>query len=145
MITCVLFLTLCLSGCQQFFSKSDHIMVNVMVAVFFNVVDQNYNPVNISIDGTKVKIKVLKNTKDRMLFERYVQNGLCQASCSFTLIHGESIECFATVPNGFNNYHPVNTGNATLTWETVQANKDLSGVYNWCPHITMVIKEGLIK
>ena len=66
MITCMLFLTLYLSGCEQFFMKSDHVKVNVMVAVFINVVDENYNPVNISLDGVKVKIEVSKNGKVHM-------------------------------------------------------------------------------
>ena len=70
MITCVLFLTLCLSGCEQFFTKSDHVEVNVMVAVFINVVDENYNPVNISLNGAEVKINVSKSGKYNLLFER---------------------------------------------------------------------------
>ena len=140
-VTYVLFLTLCFSGCEQLLMTSDNVDVNVMVAVFMNVVDENHNPVNISLDGAKVKIEVLHSVKGSLLFERYVQNSLCQVSCSFSLTQGESIKCLATVPNGFNNYYPLNTGNVTLTWETAQANMDLSGVYNWCPNITIIMKQ----
>jgi hypothetical protein len=145
MVTCVLFLTLSLSGCEQFFNKPDHVEVNVMVAVFINVVDENYNPVNISLTGAYVEVEVSKSGKEHMLFKRYVQNNLCQVSCSYKLTPGQSIECFVTVPNGFNNYYPVNVGNATLTWETAQAHMELSGLYNWFPHITIIMKQGSAK
>ena len=145
MIICIIFLTLNLSGCEQFFTKSDHVDVNVMLTVSIKAVDENYNPVNISLWGQLVKIEVLKNAQYRLLFDRYLQNGSCQASCSYTLTQGESIKCLTTVPNGFNNYYPVNTGNVTLTWETAQANMNLGGVYNWCPHITIIMKQGSKK
>jgi len=145
MVTCVLFFTLCLSGCEQFFSKSDHVEVNVMLTVSINAVDGNYNPVNISLWGQLVKIEILKNAQYRMLFDRYIQNGSCQASCSYTLTEGESIECLVTFPNGFGNYYPVNTGNATLTWETAKASMNLAEVYNWYPYITIIMKQGTVK
>jgi hypothetical protein len=144
MVTCVLFLTLSFSGCEQFFTKSDHVEVNVMLTVTINAVDENYNPVNISLWGQLVKIEILKNAQYRLLFDRYVQNGSCQASCSYTLTQGESIKCLAIL-NGFDNYYPVNTGNVTLTWETAQANMNLGGVYNWCPHITIIMKQSTAK
>jgi len=56
----MLFLMLSLSGCQGLFIKSDHVDVNVMIAVFFNVVDYNYTPVNISVYGIEVNIEVSK-------------------------------------------------------------------------------------
>jgi len=143
-VTYVLFLTLCFSGCEQLLMTSDNVDVNVMVAVFMNVVDENHNPVNISLDGAKVKIEVLHSVKGSLLFERYVQNSLCQASCSFSLTQGESIKCLAIL-NGFDNYYAVNTGNVTLTWETAQAHMELSGLYNWCPHITIIMKQGSAK
>jgi hypothetical protein len=57
--------------------KPDHIMVNVIVAVFMNVVDENYSPVNISLNGVEVKINLSKNGKDNLFFERLLQNNLC--------------------------------------------------------------------
>lgn len=142
MIICIIFLTLNLNGCEQLFTKSDHIEVNVMVAIFIKSVDENYNPVNISPDGMDVKINLSKSGKDNLSFERLIQNNLCQVTCTYTLTQGESIECLATVPNGFNNYYPVNTGDATLTWETSQANVDYTGLYNWYPHIIIIMKQG---
>jgi hypothetical protein len=145
MVTCVLFLTLYLSGCEQFFNKPDHVEVNVMVAVLINVVDENYNPVNISLDGAKVKIEVSHSVKGSLYFERYILNGLCRASCNFTLTQGESIECIVTVPNGYDNFQPITNGSATLTWETAQANMGITGLYNWYPHITIIMKQGSVK
>jgi len=145
MITCMLFLTLYLGGCEQLFNKSDSVKVNVMVAVFVNAVDENYNPVNISLAGMEVKINVSKNGKDNLSFQRLIQNNLCQVTCTYTLAQGESIECLATISNGFNNYYPINTGNATLTWETAQVNMDMTGLYNWYPHITIIMKQDSAK
>ena len=138
MISCMLFLTLGLSGCEHFFTKSDHVEVNVMLTVSINAVDENYNPVNISLWGQLVKIEILKNAQYRMLFDRYLKNGSCQASCSYTLTQGEIIKCLATLANGY-------TGNSTLTWETAQTNMNLGGVYNWYPHITIIMKQDSAK
>ena len=60
------------------------------------------------------------------MFDRYIQNGLCQASCSFTLTQGESIECIVTVPTDMTIFI-LYTGSATLTWETAQANMNFGG------------------
>ena len=144
-VTCMLFLTLSLSGCEQLFVKQDKVNVNVMIAIFINSVDENNNPVNISLNGAEVKINVSKSGKNNLSFERLIQNNLCQVTCTYTLTQGESIECLATVLNGFNNYYPVNVGNATLTWETAQAHMELSGLYNWFPHITIIMKQGSAK
>jgi hypothetical protein len=138
----MLFVPLYLGGCEQLFNKSDYVKVNVMIAVFINTVDENYKPVNISLTGMEVKINVSKSGKDNLFFERLIQNNLCQVTCTYTLTQGESIKCVATIPNGFNNYYPINTGNATLTWETAQANMDMTGLYNWYPHITIIMKKG---
>ena len=144
-MTCMLFLTLYLSGCEQFFNKSDSVKVNVMIAIFINAVDENDTPVNISFIGMEVKINVSKNGKDNLYFERLIQNNLCQVTCTYTLTQGESIECLATVPNGFNNYYPINTGNATLTWETASVSVDFAGVHNWYPHITITMMQDSAK
>ncbi|VVB62341.1 Uncharacterised protein [uncultured archaeon] len=145
MITCMLFLTLYISGCEQLFNKSDSVKVNVMVAVFVNAVDENYTPVNISFTGMEVKINLSKNGKDNLSFERLIQNNLCRVTCTYTLAQGESIECLATIPNGFNNYYPINTGNATLTWKVAQANMDYTGLYNWYPNITIIMMQNSTK
>jgi hypothetical protein len=145
MVTCVLFLTLCLSGCEQFFSKSDLVNVNVMVAVFINAVDENYNPINISFTGAVVTIELLKNGNRRVMLKRIVQNNLCQASDNLDLIQGDSIECVVNVPNGYGNFHPVANGSAILTWETAYANMNYGGLYNWYPHITIMMKQGSVK
>ena len=140
MVTCVLFLTLSLSGCEQFVNKPDHVEVNVMVAVSITVVDENYNPVNINCDGTLVKIEVSKTGENQYMFERYVQNGYGRASCSYTLTQGQSINCIATILYTFINGSVIEIGNSTLTWETAYANMDLGGVYNWYPYITITIR-----
>lgn len=142
LITCVLFLTLWCSGCEQFFNTSDYVKVNVMVAVFFNAVDENNNPINFSFNGAEVYIKVLKNGISRGVFYRIVQKDICQATDNMELIQGDTIECIVTVPEGYGNYHPVANGSAILTWETAHANMNYAGLYNWYPHITIIMKRG---
>jgi len=145
MITCMLFLTLYLSGCEQLFMKQDKVNVNVMLTVTLNVIDENHIPINSSLNGAKVIIEAYKNGTHYVPLERLIQNNQCQATYSVILTQGESIECLATLPNGFNNYYPVNIGNATLTWETAQAHMELSGLYNWYPHITVIMMQNSTK
>ena len=145
MIICIIFLTLNLSGCEQLFVKQDKVNVNVMLTVTMNVIDENHIPINISLNGAKVIIEAYKNETHYVPLERFIQNNQCQATYSIILTQGESFQCIVTVPNGFNNYYPVNVGNATLTWETAQANMGYTGLYNWYPHITIIMKQGLVK
>jgi len=130
-----------LSGCEQFFTDSDLVRVNVMVAVMFTVVDEEYTPLNISLDGAKVVIKVFKNGLDRMLFERIVQKGLCRATDSVQLTKGDWIQCIVIVPDGYRNCYPITNGSALLNWENAHANMNLAGVYNWYPHITITMMQ----
>ena len=143
-ITCVLFLTLCCSGCEQFSEKPDHIRVNVMVAVFMNVVDENYNPVNINVDGAEVTIELFKNGNDREVFKRIIQQSLCQVTDPIELTQGQSITCFAAAQSGYG-CHPVTNGSAMLTWETASASVNYAGEYNWYPHITIIMMQDSTK
>jgi hypothetical protein len=145
MITCVLFLTLWCSGCEQLFMKQDHVEVNVMISVFINAIDENYNPINISFTGAEVTIEIFKNGNSRGVINRVMQKGLCQASDNLELIQGDSIECVVTVPNEYNNCHPVTNGSAMLTWETAHANMNYGGLYNWSPNITIIMMQNSTK
>lgn len=140
-ILCLLCVTVCFSGCEQFYSDSEQVRVNVMVAVSFTVVDEAYTPLNVSLDGAKVYIKVLKNGSNRVLFERFIQNNLCQATDSVELQRGEWIECLVNFPSGFRDCYPLTNGSALLTWETATAQMNLAGVYNWYPHISMTLMQ----
>ena len=141
----MLFLTLYLSGCEQLFNKSDQVKVNVMLTVTLNVIDENHIPINSSLNGAKVIIEAYKNETHYVPLERLIQNNQCQATYSVILTQGESFQCIVTVPNGFSGYYPIANGSAILTWETAQANMDFSGLYNWYPHITIIMKQGLVK
>jgi len=145
MIICIIFLTLNFSGCEQLFNKSDEVKVNVMLTVTMNVIDEDHIPINISLNGAKVIIEAYKNETHYVPLERFIQNNQCQATYSIELTQGESIECFVTVPNGFNDYYPIANGSAILTWETAQAHMELSGLYNWYPHITIIMMQNSTK
>ncbi|VVB60303.1 Uncharacterised protein [uncultured archaeon] len=144
-VICMLFLTLLCSGCEQFLNKPDHIKVNVMVAVFINVVDQNYTPVNISLDGAEVTIQILKNGNNYFVYKRIVQNNLCQVSDNLQLSKGDSIECVATFQKEYKNCYPVTNGSATLIWETASNAINFGELYNWYPHITIIMMQDSAK
>ena len=142
MIPCVLLLMFCCAGCEQLMMKPDKVAVNIMVAVSMNVVDANNRPVEANVvDGVKVTIEILRNGKDRLVFDRVVQNGACQATGNFELSQGQFITCTAMLQSGYGIYQPVAPGTVTLTWETVNASKNYGGVYNWYPTITLQMKE----
>lgn len=142
LITCLLLLILCCTGCEQLMMKQDRITVNIMVAVPISVIDARNAPVEASVvDGVKVLIEILRDGKDRLVFERIVQNGVCQATGSFELTQGQVITSTATLQTGYGEYQPVAPGTVTLTWETVNSSKNYGGVYNWYPTITLQMKE----
>lgn len=143
LILCLILVTVCFSGCEQFYKDSEHVRVNAMVAVSFTVVDEAYTPINVSLVGATVYIKVLKNGANRVIFERIVQNNLCQATDSVELQRGEWIECLVDFPSGFRDCYPLTNGSALLTWETATTQMNLAGVYNWYPHISMTLMQRL--
>jgi hypothetical protein len=137
----LLVLTLCFSGCDQLIMKPDHISINIMVAVNIQFLDANNNIIQKNTDGLTVTIYILKNGQDRLVFERIMQNGLCQATGDFSLSKGNFIECTADIKDENNVYDQVFQGYAKLTWETVSASTNFGGVYNWYPKITLTLKE----
>ena len=137
----LLILTLCFSGCDQLIMKPDHISVNIMVAVNIQFLDANNNIIQKNTDGLAVTIYILKNGQDRLVFERIMQNGLCQATGDFSLSKGNFIECTVDIKDENNVYDQVFQGYAKLTWETVSASTNFGGVYNWYPKITLTLKE----
>jgi hypothetical protein len=137
----MLFLTLCFNGCEQLIMKPDHISVNIMVAVNMQFLDANNNIIQKSTDGLTVTIEITKNGYDRLVFERIMQNGLCQATGDFQLSKDDYIECTANIKDEQNVYNQVFQGYAKLTWETVDASTNFGGVYNWYPKMTVTLKE----
>lgn len=137
----VLFLLLCFSGCDQLIIKPDHFSVNIMVAVNIQFLDTNNNIIQKSSDALKVSIEIMKNGQDRLVFERIMQNGLCQATGDFELSKDGYIECTANIKDENNVYDQVFQGYAKLTWETVNASTNFGGVYNWYPKMTITLKE----
>jgi len=137
----LLFLTLCFSGCDQLIMKPDHISVNIMVAVNIQFLDANNNVIQKNSDGLTVTIEILRNGNDRLVFERIMQNGLCQATGDFELSKDNYLECTANIKDENNVYNQVFQGYAKLTWETVNAATNYGGVYNWYPKITLTLKE----
>jgi hypothetical protein len=141
LLPCVLLLTFCCAGCEQLMMKQDKVTVNIMLAVSMNVVDADNKPVEASVvDGVKVTIEIFRNGKDRLVFDRVVQNGACQATGNFELSDGQFITCTATLQSGYGTYQPVAPGSVSLTWETVNASKNYGGIYNWYPTIILQMK-----
>lgn len=138
---CLLIITLYCSGCDQLIMKQDRISVNIMVAVNIQFLDADNNVVQKTTDGLKVNIEILKNGRDRLVFERIMQNGLCQATGDFELTEGSYIECNASIKDENRLYHQVFPGYAKLTWDTVNSSTNFGGVYNWYPKILITVQE----
>jgi len=138
----MLFITLCFSGCEDLGKKSDHITVNVMVAVFVNIVDAQNNKMAISVEGIHVFIAMTKTGGDRLIFDRIVQGGLCQATGVIDLYKGQWINCTATVQDGYMGYYPVAPASSLLSWDTVNASDNFGNMYSWYPKQTIILKNG---
>jgi hypothetical protein len=121
--------------------KPDRISVNVMVAVKIQFLDSNNNILQKSSDGMKVIIKIIKNGRDQLAFERFMQNGLCQATGDFQLSKGDYIECNVTIKDEPKVYTQVFPGYTKLEWDTVNASTNFGDIYNWYPKITLTLKE----
>ncbi len=137
----LLLITLCFSGCDQLIMKQDHASVNIMVAVYIQFLDAQKNPIQKNTDGMTVTIFITRNGKDQLVFERIMQNGLCQATGDFELSEGQFIECTATIKDENHLYNQIFEGYSQLTWETVNSETNYGGVYNWYPKITIILQE----
>lgn len=137
----LVFLILYMSGCDQIIMKPDHFPVNIMVAVNIQFLDANNNVIQKNTDGLTVTIEILKNGRDRLVFERIMQNGLCQATGDFELSKGSYVECNAYIKDDYHVYTQVFQGYTKLTWDTVNTSTNFGGVYNWYPKITITLKD----
>jgi len=137
-----LFITLCFSGCEEIGTKPDSVTVNAMAAVYVKMVDAENKEMTISVDGVSVFIEMTKQGDDRLIFDRIVQGGLCQATGSYELTKGQWINCTATVQGGYQGYYPVAPATALLTWDTVNASVNFGAMYQWYPKLTITMKKG---
>ena len=64
-----------------------------MVAVNILFLDANNNIIQKNTDAVTVIIVIQKSGRDRLVFERMMQNGLCQATGDFELSEENYIEC----------------------------------------------------
>jgi len=138
----VLLITLCFSGCEEIGTKPDSVTVNVMPTVYVKMVDADNKEMDISVDGISVFIEMTKQGRDRLIFDRIVQGGLCQATGSYKLTKSQWINCTATVQGGYQDYYPVVPATALLTWDTVNASVNFGAMYHWYPELTITMKKG---
>ena len=137
----VLLIMLCFSGCDELGTKPDSVTVNVMAAVSVKMVDADNKEMEISVDGISVFVEMTKQGDDRLIFDRIVQGGLCQATGSYVLSKGEWINCTATVQGGYQGYYPVAPASAMLTWDMVNASVNFGAMYHWYPELTIAMKK----
>lgn len=139
---CILLVILCFSGCEQLETNTETVTVNVMAAVYVRFVDEENHEVSMSADGVTVSIEMAKQDQNRLVFSRIVQQGLCQATGSYTMNTGESITCTATIENSFMGYTTVSPVTAQLLWSTVSASANFGSMYHWYPELTITMKKG---
>jgi hypothetical protein len=135
----------CFGGCEQLGEqlgmKPDHVTVNVMVAVYVRLVDADNIPVSTSVDGVSMFIEMTRQGTDRLVFDRIVQGGLCQATGSYTMSKGQWINCTASIQKSYQGFFPVGPVSTRLTWDTVNASTNVVDVYNWYPELTITMKK----
>jgi len=108
-----------------------------MVAVNIQFLDSNNNVIQKTTDGMTVIIKIIKNGQEQLVFERIMQNGLCQATGDFELSKNDYLECTANIKDEQNLNNQIFQGYAKLEWETVEAATNFGGVHNWYPKLTI--------
>lgn len=140
-LICLLFVTLCFSGCDDLGTKPDSVTVNVMAAVYVRFVDEQNHEVTMSPDSIRVSVEMTKDGHDRLVFSRIVQQGLCQATASYTMTKGQSIACTATIEESFMGYTMASPATAHLSWATVNASVNFGGMYHWYPEMTITMKK----
>lgn len=134
-------LVLFFSGCETLQTEKDSLTVNVMTMVTITLLNENNQPIDQNIDGAEVSIEIIKNGKDRFVYDRILQKGICQATASFTLTKGQYVECTATVPKGYQGFSTISPAYALLTWETAESSANMGGVYNWYNEMTIRMKQ----
>ena len=137
----VLLITLCFSGCEDLGTKPDSVTVNVMASIYVKMIDADNKEININITGMSVFVEMTKQNRDRLIFDRIVQDGYCQATGSYKLSKGEWINCTATVQGGYMGYYPVSPATAMLSWDTVNASVNFGAMYHWYPKLIITMKK----
>jgi hypothetical protein len=137
----LLLISLCCSGCEELQMKSDHVTVNVMAAISVKVVDADNRELNVNVDGMSVFIEMTKQGRDRLVFDRIIQAGLCQATGTFEMTKGQWINCTATVQGSYMGYYAVAPVTAMLSWDTVNASVNFGAMYHWYPELTITMKK----
>lgn len=135
------FLIFSFSGCENLQPEKDNLTVNVMTMVSITLLDENNQEIDQNIDGAAVSIEIVKNGKDRFVYDRILQKGICQATASFILTKGQYVECTALVPNGYQGFSPIAPAYSLLTWETAESSANIGGVYNWYNQMTIFMKK----
>lgn len=137
----LLLVTLWCSGCEELGKKPEVVTVNVMVAIYVKLVDAENNEVKMSADGVSVFIEMTKQGRDRLIFDRVVQGGLCQATGSYRMSKGEWINCTAMIKDSYMGFSAVAPASIGLSWATVNASLGLVDVYHWYPELTIIMKQ----
>lgn len=139
---CILFISLCLSGCEEFEIKPDYITVICQVQGSAYLLDENDNILPEKPIGLLIRIDVIKDGGENYVFQEAVNEwGLVGGYCTFNLYREQGIEAIANVQGSYNDYYPLlPTQSKTLTWEQVNAVADFGESYSWYPMFYVGLK-----
>lgn len=126
---CLLFLTLCFSGCEEIGMKPDYITVIVDVWVQVNLLSPDDKILQENVKGPQITIKMQKDRGEQFTFERNTTLGYCMAIGSFILYREQFIECTATVQGGYKDFYPLAPAYKMLSWEDVYPSHDFGENY----------------
>ncbi|HWR63761.1 MAG TPA: hypothetical protein VN365_05090 [Candidatus Thermoplasmatota archaeon] len=136
-VTILLFVTLCFSGCELLEEKPDYITVTCSAEIDISCLDKNNNNLKIFASGLPIRVDFVKAGGERFTLTCTSDTfGIAETgTCSFKLYKEQPIEVTMTVQGGYLDFYPkAPVQYQTLTWEVVDAAADFGGSYAWKPY-----------
>jgi hypothetical protein len=139
---CLLFITLCFSGCEEIGMKPDYINVVCVIQANAYLLDKNNNMLDERPVGLLIDVEITKaggeNCNSQQTVNSYGLMGI--AKCTFKLYKEQDIEAVLRVQGGYNDFYPVAAVHfKTLTWAEVES-VGFGETYSWIPMFQIGLK-----
>ena len=140
---CLLFITLCFSGCEEIGLEPDYINVVCVIQANAYLLDKNDNMLKERPVGLLIGVRITKaggeNCNSQQAINEYGLMGV--ARCSFKLYKEQEIEAVLNVQGGYRDFYPVLSVHfQTLTWAEVKESVDFGETYSWMPMFQIGLK-----
>jgi len=139
---CLLFITLCFSGCEELGMKPDYITVVCVIQANVYLLDKNNNMLTERPIGLLINVEITKAGGENYNSERTVTEygTIGVARCTFKLYKEQDIEAVLRVQGGYKDFYPVAAVHfKTLTWAEVES-VGFGETYSWMPMFQIGLK-----